>query len=249
MEPKWTQAILYARISPKKDESDVTSIQAQFAYETDYCNKHEYKVADQFEDVCLSGEEVERPGLWNAVHAVKRGGVLVIYKLDRLARKVFLQEMVRAQLKKQGGRFETVQGLGKSDSAEDKFICQVLGAFAEYERAVINARTRYAMLRHQLNGRRMSHHAPFGWKEDPDNPKGWLKCPREQKVLVQIKKHRTLGRSLYEICRILTVQGLKARAGGWNTTKLSRIVKRLPWYRYLGASEQDQERSHTGNQQ
>ena len=246
---KWTQAILYARISPKKDESDVTSIDAQLAYEIDYCNRNEYEVAGQFSDVCLSGDDVKRPGLWAAVDAVKAGGVLIIYKLDRLARGVMFTETVRTQLKKQRARFETVFGLGKYDTPHDRLVAHIMASIAEFEREVINARTKYAMKRKQAAGQRMSLHAPFGWMGNPDDEKTWLRCPREQAILEQIKRHRAFGRSLYEICHILTLQGMKPRAGNWNKTKLHRIVKRLDWERPLAPAGQAAETSTEGGQQ
>ncbi len=78
----------------------------------------------------------------------------------------------------------------------NRIIPQVLQVFAEYERKIIAARTRAAMLHHQANGRRMSHVCPYGWVRDPDHEDLLYEVPEEQAVIRQIIELYQAGNGL-----------------------------------------------------
>ena len=112
--------------------------------------------------------------------------MLVAYKLDRLTRNVYLSELIQREARKRGASIEAVESGANGDTPVQQMIRQVLQVFAEYERKVIAARTRVAMLRHQATGRRMSHQIPYGWMADPGDPTKLVENPPEQAVIGQI---------------------------------------------------------------
>jgi DNA invertase Pin-like site-specific DNA recombinase len=156
--------------SPRRHAEECDSIETQLDLCRAYCRRKGYHVAGEHEDRALSGSEEDRPGLWAAIDALKRGDMLVADKLDRLARDVYLAELIQREAAKRGASIETVEGGANGDTPEQRMIRQVLQAFAEHERKVIAARTRAAILRHQAAGRRMSAQPPYGWTIDPDDP-------------------------------------------------------------------------------
>ena len=78
-------------------------------------------------------------------------------------------------------------------------IRNILHALAEYERKVISARTKAAMLRHIRNGRRMSHRLPYGWKADPNDDARMLPCAEERRIMAYCKILRDEGLSYRKI--------------------------------------------------
>jgi DNA invertase Pin-like site-specific DNA recombinase len=182
----------------------------------------------------MSGSDEERPGLWNAVDAVRRNCILVAYKLDRLAREVYLSEVITRTISKQGGKIEIVTGCENGESNENKLVRQILSAFAEYERKVTAYRTKMGMLRHQARGRRMSDLTPYGWVRDPNNPALMIEEPTEQAVITLICKMRDNGVSLRGIALNLENQNIPSRISPrwnndgkrWNHLIIKRILSR-----------------------
>jgi len=222
-----TKAVIYARYSPRPDDGDA-SIRAQVLHCRKYCREKGYKVVGVFTDEGRSGADPERPGLLDAINAVPVGGVLVAYRLDRIARDVYLSEVIRRQVQQRGARIETVlDASANGDAPEDQLIRQILQAFAEYERKVIAARTRLAMRRHQAAGKRMSRFPPYGWKIDPADPSRLVEDPAEQEAIKRILEWYHQGFSNRAIARMAEQQGLpKRQAEKWNHSLVNKIVKR-----------------------
>ena len=221
------KAIIYARFSPRPNAEESESIETQLDYCRKYCEEHGLEVGAEYSDRALSGEDEDRPGLWAAVDALRRGNVLVVYRLDRLARSVYLSEYIRRQVEKRKARIEAVQGGGNGDTPEEVFIRQVLQAEAEYSRKVTAARTRYAMLRHQAAGRRMGSRVPYGWKQDPANRARMVEDEGEQEVIRRIVSLRQEGLTLRGIVAVLQAEGLGVRdRGTWHHTTRQKVLKR-----------------------
>lgn len=102
------------------------------------------KVDRQFIDKA-SGKDMERPQLDAMLAFVRDGDTLVVHSMDRLARNLDdLRRMVQ-QLTKRGVRIEFVkEGLSFTgdDSPMANLLLSVMGAFAEFERALIRERQR-----------------------------------------------------------------------------------------------------------
>ena len=157
------EAVIYARFSPRRNGDTCESNDTQIELCQAYCERQKYPVGPILQDRALSGDNEDRPGLWDAVEALSRGDVLVVYKLDRLARSVYLSHIIERAIRKKGCKIVSVTGEGTwGDSLEDEFLRNILRAMAEFERKANNARTKAAMLRHQRKGRRMSNITIYG---------------------------------------------------------------------------------------
>ncbi len=227
MKPK-RKAIIYARFSPRRDADKSESIETQIEICTDYCAKHKIEVVECFEDRAFSGSDVERPGLWAAVEALRKDYLLVVYRLDRLARDVYLSFIIERKIKERRARMVSTAGEGTwRDTAQDKLVRTILSALAEYERKVIAARTSAAMLRHQANGRRMSFLVPVGWRQDPDEPSRLIEEPDEQDTLARIFSLREQGLGARRIAKALQEEGRKCQGRAkWHPRTITRILKR-----------------------
>lgn len=222
-------AIIYARFSPRRNSDLCESIETQFDLCHDYCVKNNYNIVSQFSDRVLSGADEDRPGLWSAVEELKRGYYLVVYRLDRLARSVYLSDIIERAVNKKGASVISICGEGTwADGDEDWLVRKILQTLAEYERKVIAARTKAAMLRHQANGRRMSKEPPFGFAVDPDDTASLIENITEQQQIERIIAMKESGLSLRAICRQLATDGIKCRDNdNWHHTTVKKIIERI----------------------
>ena len=98
-----------------------------------------------YADHGLTGRNRDRPGLDQALAAVRTGDTLVVTKLDRLARSVPDAREIADSLAKRGIKL----ALGRSvyDPADQlgKMFFNILATFAEFESDLIRMRTREGM--------------------------------------------------------------------------------------------------------
>ena len=88
-----------------------------------------------------SGADRDRPELARAIASVTSGDVLVVTRLDRLARSVHHLLDVLKDLNGRGAGFRSLGDPIDTTSPQGMFVFQILGAVAEFERNLIAART------------------------------------------------------------------------------------------------------------
>jgi DNA invertase Pin-like site-specific DNA recombinase len=92
-----------------------------------------------------SGKDVKRPQLQAALDYARDGDVLVVHSMDRLARNLDDLRRIVMELTARGVVVEFVKEnltFTGEDSAISKLLLSVMGAFAEFERALIRERQR-----------------------------------------------------------------------------------------------------------
>ena len=230
-----TDAIVYARFSPRRDEEHCISLKTQTDRCRKYIAKQGYTLADTgiFTDTAKSGADSDRPGLWAAVAAIKRGMVLVVYRFDRLARDGFLAYTIERDVIKRGGRIESATGEGeisKTMSPEETMKIGMMRLFAEFERNVIKARTSAGMKYRQSNGEVMTRkdQLPYGWQTDPANNLKMIRNKAEQLVGELIVRMRDSGNSWRKIAELLKKEGAVFRnRPSWHHTTIRNIYLRF----------------------
>ena len=82
----------------------------------------------------------QRPELQGLLARLRPGDVLVVYKLDRLSRS--LRDLLRLleSLEQSGVTFRSLTESIDTSSPAGRMFCHMLGAFAEFERAMIRER-------------------------------------------------------------------------------------------------------------
>lgn len=99
-----------------------------------------------------SGGIRTRPGLDNAIAALRPGDTLLFTRLDRVARSlVNLLEIVRTVAAK-GAGFRSLSDPFDITSPQGRLMMQMLGSFAEFERALIQERTYAGMAAARARG-------------------------------------------------------------------------------------------------
>ena len=137
----------------------------------------------------ISGARSDRPGLRRALAALRPGDVLLVTRLDRLARSTRDLLNVLAAIAAKGAGFRSLaDAWADTTTAHGRLMLTVLGGLAEFERELIASRTGEGRARAKAAGRR------FG------RP---LALSADQRQAAQTM--RAEGRSLAEIGRIMGV--------------------------------------------
>jgi DNA invertase Pin-like site-specific DNA recombinase len=89
-----------------------------------------------------SGGKADRKELANAIKAAQEGNTFVVYKLDRLARSTKQLYEVTGQLEKKGVQFVSLNDKIDTTTAVGKAMFGMLAVFAEFERSIIQERTK-----------------------------------------------------------------------------------------------------------
>src|SRR5205085_4207811 len=96
-------------------------------------------------DKGLTGTSRARPGLDQALAAVREGDTLTVTKLDRLARSVPDALDILSQLSRRGVRFALGGSVYDWNDPFARMFLQILAVIAEFEANLIRQRTREGM--------------------------------------------------------------------------------------------------------
>ncbi len=100
-----------------------------------------------------SGGSRTRPVLARVLDQLRVGDTLVVVRIDRLARSLSHLLEVIERLEAKGAHFRSLQDPIDTASPQGKFTLQVLGAAAEFERALIRERTKAGLRSAKAAGR------------------------------------------------------------------------------------------------
>lgn len=155
----------------------------------------------------------ERPALLDALAALKpnQAGVLVVAKRDRIARDVVVAAMIDRAVAKAGASVVAADGAGNGDGPADELMRTILDGSAQYERALIRARTRAALAALRASGRRNGT-VPYGHRVAADGSTV-ERCPDEQAVITAVYDLAAEGMSQRAIVDVLASRGVVSRAG------------------------------------
>lgn len=193
---------------------------------------HRITAMTRDEGVSGSNGLATRTGLADALDVIRDGKAkgLVVYRLDRLARDLIVQEQILAEVRRIGGDvFTTAAGeagylADDPDDPSRKLIRQVLGAVAEYERSMIALRMRSGRRRKAENGGYAYGSPPLGYRAE-----GKQLVPDESE-LAAVERMRELhagGESVRAIARALEREGYTTKRGaGWHPTTVARALRR-----------------------
>lgn len=106
-----------------------------------------------YTDHGFTGRNTKRPGLENALKAVREGDELVVTKLDRLARSLKDAQGIAEQLQTRGVALNIGGSMYDPHDPMGKMLFTLLGMFAEFESDLIRQRTKEGMAIAKKNGR------------------------------------------------------------------------------------------------
>jgi DNA invertase Pin-like site-specific DNA recombinase len=134
----------YARVS-KSDDSQDTAAQVS-ALKSAGCKR-------VFEDKA-SGGRWDRPELHRLLDQLRAGDTLVVWKLDRLSRSLKDLLHILERVEARGARFRSLTEAVDTSGPAGRMLMQMLGSFAEFERAMVRERTRAGLKAAAARGRK-----------------------------------------------------------------------------------------------
>ena len=143
--------------------------------------------------------------------------LILIEKLDRLARDLMVQETIIGDLRKYG--FDLISVMEPDLCQDDptrKLMRQIFGAIAEYEKATIVIKLRGARQRKKARtGRCEGRKLPYGY------------YPGEKKVMERMRGLRNEGLGFDRVAATLNEEGSRTRKRTlWHEFTVNRILSR-----------------------
>jgi DNA invertase Pin-like site-specific DNA recombinase len=206
-------AVGYIRVSTVDQADHGVSLEAQEGRIRDWCIANGYVLREVNVDRGLSGGRADnRPALQEALGIVRRGDVLVVYSLSRLARSTRDTLQIADLLERRGADLVSLSEKIDTTSAAGRMIFRLLAVLAEFERDVISERTSMAMQHMRASGKYTGGRPPFGFALTATGDLQVI--PEEQVVLARVRDLHTGGvTSLRKIASLLGHEGKLSRAG------------------------------------
>lgn len=212
-------AVAYYRVSRKTQAVSGLGLEAQEDSVRRYASRHHLDLVATFVEVETGTSRRHRPEVHRAIWtAHQHSAVLLIARLDRLARNV----MFTAQLQASGIPFVCVD----MPTANHTTI-QMMAVFAEYEAGVISQRTKDALQAAKRRGVRLGSPHPMT-EEVRARGRATLREQQVQAyrpVLGYVSLMRQSGMTLAAIAQRLDEEKFPTRKGGrWSPMQVSRIL-------------------------
>ncbi len=178
------------------------------------------KIVRWFRDSVSGTKDLDnRPALQELLTALHGNGIqlVIIEKLDRLARDLMIQESIIADLRRHD--FQLISAMEPdlcSDDPTRVLLRQMMGAFSEYERKMIVQKLRGARQR-----ARASHPDTYREGRKPFGTRAG-----EQEIIERIVSMRASGMGYDRIGEVLNDEHVPARKGRWHPTTIQRILTR-----------------------
>jgi site-specific DNA recombinase len=218
---------LYARVSSPRQEKEET-IESQMEQLLTYARQKQYDIPPelQFIDKPHTGDSLARPGLDQLRDAAAAGAfqVLLCQHIDRPARNLGAQYVVLSELERAGVEVIFLDQPESSNSPQAKLLRNIQGAFAEYERVLIQERMRRGRLYRLRHGQSVPTQAPYGYR---CQARTWVVVPAEAVVVKQMFVWYNEGDlTLEQLAQQLTGQRTPSPKGkGWRVSTVGRILR------------------------
>ena len=119
-----------------------------------HCQRQGWQVFKVYRDKGFSGAVADRPALKEMMTDARLGkfNLLVVWKIDRLARSISHLLEVLTELKGLGIGFVSLTEAINTETAQGRMIANFLGSIAEFERELVVERVKSGMARARANG-------------------------------------------------------------------------------------------------
>lgn len=222
------RAIGYVRVSTA-EQVEGYGLDVQEEAVRGYCRGHNLRLVEVARDEGQSGSNGldDRLGLAAALALLEAGGadVLVVPRLDRLARDLLLQETVIGRLREHGREIRSVAEPDvDSDDPTRVLVRQVLGAIGQYERGLIRGRLLAGKAAKVAAGGYGGGRPGYGKRASGG---ALVDDPDEAQLVERVAELRAAGQSYRQVCATLDAEGYKPRhAQRWSAPTVRKIALR-----------------------
>jgi DNA invertase Pin-like site-specific DNA recombinase len=139
-----------------------------------------------------SGANKDRPELQKLIEQLREDDVVVIWKLDRLARSLKDLVALVTQIQEKGAELRSLNDQIDTTTSHGKFTFHVFAALAEFERDIIRERTKAGLEAARARGRKGGR------------PKGLSQAAKQKAILAE-RLYKEEQLSVKEICEQLSI--------------------------------------------
>jgi site-specific DNA recombinase len=201
------------------------------------CESKGYEIVASFEGLGESGRTLDRPSM-NALLAAARAGeidVVVVYRLDRLARKASdLLRIWEDHFASCGVELASATESVDTSTPMGRAMMGMTGVFAQMESELIQERTSDGKREKARQGGFGNAVRSFGFKWNREKKRPEI-VEHEAEVSRTIFTMAASGHNVESICKTLTRQGVKRRKGGewWNGEMQAMIANPIYMGRFV----------------
>lgn len=221
------EIVAYYRVSTKMQGAEGLGMEAQRTAVTRYSEANGFPIVQAYSEVESARREhlQNRPQLMRAVaHARRSKALLVIARLDRLARNV----LVTSQLLESGVEF-----VACDNQYANRLTIHILAAMAEHEGKLISERTKAGLAAARARGRVFRCTRPLTAEECRLGQLASARLTRERTRIAYadlvplVAQYRNEGTACVEIAHRLNDLGQRTQRGTlWSQTTVQAFVKR-----------------------
>jgi site-specific DNA recombinase len=202
------KCVLYARVSTEQQADRDLSIPAQLQAMREYCQRQGWSVVEEFIEPGVSAKTVDRPALQRLLAMTRDRdagiGVVLVHKVDRLARNMADHVTIRTLLTQLGVRLASVVE-NVDESVSGQLVENIMASIAQYYSANLSEEVKKGMRQKVMNG---------GWPHRP--PRGYVivtTATHPEGVIEIHPKDGTLMKRAFELCAggLYSVQALTKR--------------------------------------
>lgn len=225
---------LYTRVSTEDQAREGFSLEVQKNFLLQYAKSLGWEIfcsilgKEVYEDDGYSGYITDRPALQKLFFDArnKKFDLLMVYKQDRLSRKLKNLLEILEELEFLGIGFKSATEPFDTTSSAGKFSLQMLGSCAEFERNRLIERVFPGMIMGVKKGHwQGARYAPFGYIYNKESKKLEVNS-QEAKIVKEIFTMYLNGKSTSQIAAYYYELGIPSRQGGKFYTKfVSDILK------------------------
>jgi len=220
------KAVGYVRVSTDEQAREGISLESQRGKIAAYCELNDLSLTEIIEDAGKSGKDLNREGIQTLIDLVKGRKVdaVVVYKLDRLSRRVRDTLSLMDLIEKRSVAFHSITERIDTKSAMGKFFLNIMASMNQWERDTISERTRDALHLKIVKNERAGQ-VPYGWTVAGDG-KALLENEKEQRAIALIRDLHAKEYSFRAICRELEKEGHQPVGKRWHPQTVSNILKK-----------------------
>jgi DNA invertase Pin-like site-specific DNA recombinase len=205
------KVVAYVRVSTEEQASHGVSLAAQEAKLRSYCDLYDHELTEVIVDAGQSAKTMNRPGLQQALAALKSGAAqgLLVLKLDRLTRSVRdLGELLETYFQKSA--LISIQEQCDTSSAAGRLVLNVMTSVAQWERETTSERTSAALQYKKTQGVVLG--AP---------------ALKDEATIARAVALKAEGLTLRQVAESLTSEGFATLKGGrWEAMTVKRLLAR-----------------------
>jgi len=229
-----TKAAGYLRVSGEGQiGEDKYGLAAQREAVEAYAKAEGYEVAEWYVDEAVSGATLDRPELTRLLNdAGGKFAVVLVAKMDRVARDLMAQLWIEKELLRGDVELISVAEPFRGQDPANVLFRQVIGAFAQFERARIAERMAGGRKQKARGGGYAGGGAPIGYTAEKGAKVLALDAEKAETVRRVFElADANPGASLEALARMLNAEGHTTAQGAiWRKVQVKRVLDRRDFY-------------------